>query len=85
MITDAIITAFFGSINALLSLMPSYVLPTELVVDRTLIIGQYASLSNNIFPLVTIAKIAGLALAIKLLMFGWDFIVYIYHQFWGSS
>lgn len=85
MITDAIIAAFFGGINALLSLMPTYVLPEGLTVDRTLIIGQYASLSNNIFPLGTIIQIAGLGIGLKLLMFGWDFIVFIYHQFWGSS
>lgn len=84
MITDAIISAFFGGVNALLSLLPSYTLPTGLTNDSGRI-GQTVAQLNDVFPVSTVAQIIGLALSLKLIMIGADVTIWIYHQFWGSS
>lgn len=85
MITDAIIQALLGGISALIGLMPAYALPSQLISDNSLIVGQYAAGADKIFPLTTVINIIGLALTLKVLMLGADLIIWIYHQFWGSA
>lgn len=85
MITDAIINALLGGINALLSLLPSYELPDGRDSEFGYQLGALVSQADHIFPLATITKIIGLAFALRILMASWDLIVFIYHQFWGSN
>jgi len=83
-ITDLIISALLGGLNAILSLLPDYALPT-VIESAGLRLGTYAAKADALFPFLTVAQITGLALALRLLMSGYDFLVWLYHQFWGSS
>lgn len=85
MITDLIITAVLGGINALLSLMPNWQLPTATENGFGGQIGQYAAMVDEFFPISTIVQIFLSWLGLRLLLAGWDFIVFVYHQFWGSN
>ena len=85
MITDAIIAAFFGGINALLSLLPTYSLPVSITNGPGLAIGQYATSIDEVIPLGTMVLITGLAFGLKGIFALLDLSVFIYHQFWGSN
>ena len=84
MITDLIIRAFLGGINALLALLPSWSAPTA-ESNGSLVFGRFVAEANGILPITTMVQIASLALSLRLLMSGWDLVVFIYHQFWGSE
>lgn len=86
MISDLIITAFLGGLNALLSLMPDYELPISptLIADGRSLWSNAVSL-NSVVPLGTITKVIFAALTLRLLLILWDLIVFVYHQFWGSN
>lgn len=83
MITTFIMNLFFGCLNALLSLTPSYSLPTFSSPIGDL--GGYASQLSAVLPLDTIALIAISGIVLKIIMSGWDLLVFGYHQFWGSN
>lgn len=84
MITEFLLNGIFGGINALLGLMPDYVLPENTDGDKYSI-GSYAAYANSVFPLATLVQITGLAIGLRALLQGWELIVWIYHQFWGSA
>lgn len=84
MIVDLIITAILGSINALLSLIPSWTLPT-FGHDDGMAFAEYTQAMNHIVPITTILSIIGAAIALRVIMYGFDGIVWIFHQFWGSD
>lgn len=82
MITDKILNAFFGGINALLSLMPSFTMPT---FGGATLLGQTVSQFEPIFPVGTVFAVIAAALVLRLALSAWDFIAFVYHQFWGAS
>lgn len=84
MITDFVLSAIFGGINALLSLAPgSWTMPnpgntwTALLMD----IGQF----NRLFPIVQVAAAASATFGLVVALTLWDVIPWVYHQFWGGD
>lgn len=83
MITKILVTAFLASLNALLTLLPSWTLPD--MDDGGQIVGTYVYFINFIFPVVTILTVITASFALRGIMSGWDLIVWVYHQFWGGD
>lgn len=82
MITDAFFGAIFGSLNALLGLIPAIGLPPA--DDQTGVIVWAGALSL-VFPLAHLAIAMGSVIATRIGLQVWDLTVFIYHQFWGSD
>lgn len=82
MITEWIITVFLASIDALFSLFPSFTVPT---FDSPT--GAFAKIGtlNKLFPVTTLILCILAAVTIMVALYLWDAILFIYHQFWGSS
>lgn len=84
MITKVILDAVFGSINALLALIPG----TE---SNGLAIGNFEDVTtivwnaNGIIPLTSIMFTVGSIFALKIAFILWDATLFVYHQFWGSD
>lgn len=83
MVTDAILGALFAGIGALLSLFPTFTLPT-IDGSHNQAILAVAQL-NRVVPISTVIEALLAVLGVRLLLSGWDFVVWIYHQFWGSD
>lgn len=82
MITDFVLGAIFSGINALLSLMPAMTLPA--LDERNQFFGIVKD-ADGIMPIFEIAAGLTAMVAIRLLIQSWDFVVFVYHQFWGSD
>lgn len=82
MITDFVLNVLFTGINALLSLVPSVSIPS--VGSDT---NYYAALYNlnRIIPIEWAAICFVAYFGTKVALQVWDFIVFVYHQFWGGS
>lgn len=81
MITDFILSAVFGGINALLSLAPSYTLPTSSAGTAF----QLMQSVNHIMPIADIGICIAAFITLRTALQGWDFVAFVYHQFWGSD
>ena len=82
MITDLILNAFLACIDALVSLLPTINLPPLIPFD---LIAQFSYSMNRVTPLGTVLQLMFVAIGIRLALQGWEFIQWIYHQFWGAS
>lgn len=82
MITDLIVGGFIGFIRALTNLVPTFTLPVP--TGNGSVLALSGSL-NSIIPLnhIVIALLA--CIVVRLALVGWDAIVWVYHQFWGSA
>lgn len=83
MITEFIINGFFAGLNALFSLMPDFILPEPSV--GMLDLASYATILDDVFPISTLVNLAIAAMLVRTIIFGWDAIVFVYHQFWGGN
>lgn len=85
MITDAIIGGFLAFLGGFLSLVPSWTLPTLPAFTFGQSIGNNVGVINRFFPLgdLFIQIAAGVVFAAGLFL--WHLILFVYHQFWGSS
>lgn len=83
MITDFIIGAFVSGIGALLSLVPSVTIPDagETFTQFAGVIGR----ANKVFPILVAVTCLGAIVTLKIALTAWEFIVFVYHQFWGSE
>lgn len=82
MITKVIIDAFLACIDALVSLFPSFSLPSLPTGSPAL--SEVANL-NRVFPVCTLILCITSAVVLMVALYGWDAIVWLYHQFWGSD
>lgn len=80
-IISLIISAVVAAISALLSLFPSFSIPTQGAAD----VGQLAGTLNQFLPMTSIAGAALAVLGVKVAVYVWNLIVFVYHQFWGSD
>lgn len=83
MITEFIINIFLASIDALTGLFPSFDVPS-FSESGSGVFGTIGML-NDLFPVLTLILCLGAAILVILGLNGWDAIVFIYHQFWGSN
>jgi len=82
MITKWIVDAFLAGLDALLSLLPSFTVPTWDNPNGAL--GQVANL-NRVFPVCTLILCILAVVVVMLALYAWDALVFVYHQFWGSN
>ncbi len=85
MIVDAIVRFVGQSVRAVLNLLPSWTPPFEEFGSQATAIGAMASRANGYFPVAVLGWCLVLVLSLKVLLFGWRVIVFIYHQVWGSN
>lgn len=84
MITDFILNAVFSGIGALIGLIPAWSLPTDGPGSVSSLVGMLHTM-NGVFPvIITIWGILAVV-SLKLILQGWDAIVFVYHQFWGGD
>lgn len=84
MITDAIISAFLGCIDALMTVLPNFNIPGD-PTSGGLWVGQWAALLNRIVPLQTLVTGILLCVTVKLGMLAFDGALWLYHQIHGAS
>lgn len=84
MITEFFIDLTCGIVAGFLSLMPQASLDLSGLEDVGNIIGRVGPM-NEFFPVVTLGACLGLVLAVKFYMLGYHLVMFVYHQFWGSS
>lgn len=84
MITDAIVSAFLGALEALLSLLPDTG-PVVVSGASTTAVTGWAGAANSWVPVTLIVGVLGMLIAVELALVLWDLIVFVYHQFWGSD
>lgn len=82
MLVKYVIEAFLAGISSMLSLIPSLSFPTT---DSVPAIFANVYPFKDVFPLVWLLTCVGITITLKLALNGWDFIVFAYHQFWGSN
>lgn len=84
MITDLIVGGFLSFIATILSWLPEWDFPS---LDNVVPGSLASSLGSvdNILPLLQIMLIFAAYLSVRLALIAWDGIVWVYHQFWGSS
>lgn len=84
-ITDALITFVCTAARAVLGLIPTWTVPATPFGTTSYALGSMAALGNGYFPVVTLAVCLALVLGLKVVLLGWRFIVFVYHQFWGAD
>lgn len=85
MITAWLLGLLLGTLSGMLGLIPGGVLDMSGMVANVSMISSLAGTLNGYFPLVTLGICLGVVLGLKLLMMGWRLVLFVYHQFWGSS
>lgn len=82
MLLDLLIAALTGIINAIMSLLPQFELPTP---DIDAGIFPTISALDNVVPVGDAVVILLLIITVILALYIWDFALFVYHQFWGSG
>ena len=82
MITKAVVDVFLSALDALFSLLPSWSFSPDSTAAGPL---AWAVRANHVFPVFTLLTVLGLWVGLLVLLRTWDFGVFVYHQFWGSS
>lgn len=85
MITDAVLLGLSGFLTTLFDWLPTWTyVPEPTGEDGSGIVTLIGS-ANNVFPVLTIVQVLTAATVVRFALYTWDFIVWVYHQFWGSS
>lgn len=81
MIIDALIRFVQGMIDALMSFLPVYQLPAL----ETFEFLPYTQRLNRVVPINLAVTLLVASIALRIAFNLWDFVVFVYHQFWGSN
>lgn len=84
MVVDAIVSALLGALNALLSLLPSFTIPT-LQGTAVLEMMSYGRVFNRLVPLQYMMDLVAITLAFHITLVAFDGAVWIWHQVHGSD
>lgn len=79
MLIDAIMSVLIGAFTAILSFLPEYSLPSSIVTAGASL-GSSLSTVNGIVPLGTMAACILALLGVKLYLFVWSAVVFIYDR-----
>lgn len=85
MITAALFDAGSRILAALFALVPTTNLDTSGFAAAGATVGAAIFGFNDYFPISTFFQALGLVFAVWVVLGGWNAIVWVYHQFWGSS
>lgn len=86
MITEALLSVVVGLVEWIVSITPTF--GVELDLDLAGFfedVGENAQRLNGWFPVATLAICIGILLAVQAITTVWGFVLWLYHQFWGSS
>lgn len=81
MITGAVITAVLACLDAVFSLVPGFSFTPGDTHGDIAIVSEL----NGIIPIQTCVTLILLTFGLILIQRGWDLIVFVFHQFWGSD
>lgn len=76
-----------GFVDWFVSLIPDFGLSLN-TLDFSAVwesFGEKAAALNGWFPIVAVGAALGVYLTVQVVMSVWGFIVWLYHQFWGSD
>lgn len=79
MIIDAIVNILFAVLQGVLGLLPVLDLPAGLTVSASGL-GDGLATANTFFPVTTLGTCLGIVLAVRLFLFAWDFLVWLYDK-----
>lgn len=85
MITFALVALFLGTITGMLNIAPTATIDVSSLATNAATISSLAGTLNGYFPLVTLGVCIGIVLGLKVFMLGYRLVLFIFHQFWGSS
>lgn len=84
MITDLILELFTSILAGFLSLAPQVSFNAESIASIAGAINGLGA-ANGYFPVNTLAICLAAVMGLKVIMLGYRLLLFIYHQFWGSS
>lgn len=85
MVTEFVVSAVLAIFRALVAPLPVYTLDTAAMSAQSSQVGALAMTLNGYAPVSQLAIALGLLGGLKLALLAWQGVVFVYHQFWGSS
>lgn len=83
MITYIVVTALLASLSTVAGLLPALSLPVPGDTWGSLLVNAYSA--NRILPVATVMLALFAYYGWKAALTAWDGLLWLYHQFWGSS
>ena len=85
MITYALLLLVVNVVLGTVANLPPYTLDTTAINANAEQVGAWASALNGYAPIGQLGLVLGLLVGLKLALLAWQAVLFIYHQFWGSS
>lgn len=86
MITETLLAVATGLVTWFVSLIPDFGLSLDLDISGDLQqLGSLAFTLDGWFPVTVLVVCLVIVFGVQAAMTVWGFIVWLYHQFWGSS
>ena len=76
--------ALLPMLSGLLGLLPAARLDFSALAGVAAV-GDGAAMLNGYFPIATLGLCLALVFGLKIFMLGYRVLLFVYHQFWGSS
>lgn len=85
MITEAIVKILSATFLGFVSLLPAYDFDAGAMSANAGDMGGFAGGLNGFAPIADLGLALALLVGLKLALMVWNFALFVYHQFWGSS
>lgn len=85
MVTLAIVALIFGGVRAVMGLVPTWDPVADPFESVGFSVGSMAGALDGYAPVAVIGVSLVLLLSLKVGLFGWRLVVFVYHQFWGAE
>jgi len=85
MITDALLKVFSAAFRSLLNLIPEWAVPDFDLARAGEMFGRAGALFNEYVPLPLMVACLLALVALHIAHGMWQGVLFVYHQFWGSS
>jgi hypothetical protein len=85
MVVEFLMEMIGGVIRGLVSLLPASPVNPDEVGDSFYSVGGMASALNGYVPILALAAGITVLIGFRLALLLWQGIMFVYHQFWGSS
>lgn len=85
MITAWLLILFLSTVTGLLNIAPTASIDVGALAANTGTVAALGGTLNGYFPLVTLGVCIGVVFGLKVFMLGYRLVLFIWHQFWGSS
>jgi len=84
-ITGWLIALFLSTVTGLLNIAPAATIDVAALATNTGTVAALGGTLNGYFPIATLGVCLGIVFGLKVFMFGYRLVLFIWHQFWGSS